>query len=63
MKKRIYELSEGDKPINLYRYEDIEICAHCGSDKVSLMSGDYPYSTEHFQCDVCDSTWNEGADE
>jgi len=35
-----------------------DICPHCNEGTVVLVKGTDPYTTDHYQCTLCDSTFN-----
>jgi hypothetical protein len=35
-----------------------DVCPHCKRGKLELVKEDYPWTTDHLQCDSCDSTYN-----
>lgn len=34
------------------------ICPNCNQAQLKLISADFPYNEEHYQCPDCDSTYN-----
>ena len=35
-----------------------DICPHCHKGILELVLENYPWTTDHLQCNVCDSTYN-----
>jgi len=38
--------------------EEQKICPHCKHGGLEFIKGNEPYDTDHFQCSLCDSTFN-----
>ena len=34
------------------------ICPHCGRGVLELVLENFPWTTDHWQCNCCDSTYN-----
>jgi hypothetical protein len=60
LKSQGVELYKNNAPeLDLPLLPNFNICPHCKNGSLELVKGVEPYNTDHYQCNHCDSTYND----